>query len=251
MNPRVPLSVAAFVFAAVATLPATAQWGSGSQSQPPVSPSDVRIVQRAREILNSPKKWNRADDRDCPASETTYSLYCALEKATCEVTHSFAHRGAAMQESRFVIDDDLVPGNNYYHRLMDYNNDPATTFADVQRFFDLLQGRIEGRLEGEEIVGQLTKRPPQGQQMSAVTQADIEIVQKVEAMLDSPAGWDRASSQHCKADAQTFGLYCAFKAASTAVTGNSHYSGPAMQEARQVISTTAPNAAQYRARLVD
>jgi hypothetical protein len=31
------------------------------------------------------------------------SLYCALEKATSEVTGHFAHRGAAMQEARCHI----------------------------------------------------------------------------------------------------------------------------------------------------
>jgi hypothetical protein len=43
-----------------------------------VTQSDIRIVQRARELLNSPAKWNRADDRNCPATEKSYSLYCAL-----------------------------------------------------------------------------------------------------------------------------------------------------------------------------
>jgi hypothetical protein len=40
-----------------------------------------------------------------------------------------------MQQARFVIDEDLAKGNHYQHRLMDYNNDPKTTFADVQKFF--------------------------------------------------------------------------------------------------------------------
>lgn len=117
-----------------------------SDANPPVSQSDIRIVQRAREILSSPAKWNRADDRECPATEKTYSLYCALEKATDEVTHSFEHRGAAMQESRFAIDEVLAKGNHYEHRLMDYNNDPKTTFADVQKFFNLIEQRIRKRL---------------------------------------------------------------------------------------------------------
>src|SRR5271169_3879297 len=76
-----------------------------SQARPTVTKADVRIVQRAREILNSPEKWNRADNRDCPATAKTFSLYCALEKATDEVSGNFEHRGAAMQEARFVIED--------------------------------------------------------------------------------------------------------------------------------------------------
>jgi hypothetical protein len=131
-------------------MPAATQPSDDSQARPPVSKSDVLIVRRARQILDSPEKWNRSDNRKCPATETTFSLYCALERATYDVTQNFAHRGAAMQEARFVIDEDLAPNNHYNHRLMDYNNDPRTTFADVRRFFDLLQSRIEGRLAAEE-----------------------------------------------------------------------------------------------------
>ena len=53
-------------------------------------------MQRAKEILDSPAKWNRADNRVCPDTAKTFSLYCALEKATDEVSGSFEHRGAAL-----------------------------------------------------------------------------------------------------------------------------------------------------------
>src|SRR6476659_2923000 len=92
-----------------------------SDANPPVSEADIRIVQRAREILSSPAKWNRSDNRECPANQKTYSLYCALEKATGEVSHNFVHRGAAMQQARFVIDEVLAKGNHYQHRLKDFN----------------------------------------------------------------------------------------------------------------------------------
>lgn len=117
-----------------------------SEARPPVTKADLRIVQRAREILDSPAKWNRADTRVCPATAKTFSLYCALEKATEEVTGDFKHRGAAMQEARFVIDDIAPNAKSYHHRLMGYNNDPATTFTDVQKFFRLLDERIAKRL---------------------------------------------------------------------------------------------------------
>jgi len=120
-----------------------------SDANPPVTEADVRIVQRAREILNSPAKWNRADNRECPATQRTYSLYCALEKATQEVSKNFEHRGAAMQQARFVIDDVLAKGNHYEHRLKDYNNDSQTTFTDVQKFFTLLEERIQKQLAGQ------------------------------------------------------------------------------------------------------
>ena len=108
--------------------------------------ADLRIVQRAREILNSPAKWKHADNRECPAAQKTYSLYWALEKATIEVSNKFEHRGAVMQQARLAIDEVLAKGNHYEHRLKDYNNDPKTTSADVQKFFTIVEERIEKRL---------------------------------------------------------------------------------------------------------
>src|SRR3954451_14135784 len=123
------MRLAMFVVLAWVTLCAQNPKFSGpADANPPVSKEDIRIVRRASEILNSPAKWNRADNRECPATRTTYSLYCALEKATKEISKNFEHRGAAMQQARFVIDEDLAKANRYQHRLMDYNNDPKTTF---------------------------------------------------------------------------------------------------------------------------
>jgi hypothetical protein len=106
-------------------------------------------LQRAKRILDSPAKWNRADTRVCPKEAKTYSLYCALEKATDEVTGNFQQRSAAMQEARFVIDEIASNRKNYEHRLKDYNNDPSTTFADIQKVFKLLQDHITERLAKE------------------------------------------------------------------------------------------------------
>jgi hypothetical protein len=72
-----------------------------------------------------------------------------LEKATEEVSKNFQHRGAAMQEARFVIDEVLATGNHYEHRLKDYSNDPKTSFADVRKFFDLLEARFNSRFAAQ------------------------------------------------------------------------------------------------------
>jgi hypothetical protein len=97
------MSIAALIVATtlVAQTPAPNSGGTPNDSdvRPPVTKDDVRIVQRARQILNSPEKWNRADNRICPAEAKAFSLYCALEKATDEVSGNFKHRGAAMQEA--------------------------------------------------------------------------------------------------------------------------------------------------------
>jgi len=49
--------------------------------------------------------------------DRTFSLYCALEKAINEVSGKFEHRGAAMQEARFVIDD-IAPASGPYLATM-------------------------------------------------------------------------------------------------------------------------------------
>jgi hypothetical protein len=53
-----------------------------SQSRPPVTNADLRAVQRAQKILDSPAKWNRADTRVCPVEAKTFSLYCMAKRLT-------------------------------------------------------------------------------------------------------------------------------------------------------------------------
>jgi hypothetical protein len=148
---RILIPAIALTFAAVLPLcPLSAQSANDKDdpdARPPVTQADVQIVKRAQEILNSPSQWNRADTRVCPANAKTFSLYCALEQATRDITGQFAHRGAAMQEARFVIDDIAPHARTYQHRLKDYNNDPSTTFADVQTFFRKLHDRVAARLK--------------------------------------------------------------------------------------------------------
>jgi hypothetical protein len=56
-----------------------------------------------------------------------------------------------MQQARFVIDETAPNARKYDHRLMDYNNDPSTTFEDVQKFFNLLEHRVAARLRKKEV----------------------------------------------------------------------------------------------------
>lgn len=69
-------------------------------------------MERAKVILSSADKWNCADNRECPKGAATFSLYCALETASLEVSGHFAHREAVMQQARFVIDENLAKGNH-------------------------------------------------------------------------------------------------------------------------------------------
>ena len=95
---------------------------------------DRKIIERADAILASDAVWNRADDRECPAGATTWSIYCALERATIEVTGGFHHRRPALELVRGIIED-RTKGRTYQHLLMDYNNDPSTHLGDVRSLF--------------------------------------------------------------------------------------------------------------------
>ena len=117
-----------------------------SDVRPPVTEADLKIVKRAREILNSPSKWNRADNRVCPDNAKVFSLYCALQVATKEAAGNPNHRGAALQEARFVVDE-IASGRNYEHRLMNYNNDRTTTFEDIQEVLAIVERLITLRLK--------------------------------------------------------------------------------------------------------
>jgi hypothetical protein len=122
---------------------------SDAEASPPVTEADVRIVKRATKILDSAAKWNRTDTRICPAEARSNSLYCALRRATEEEQGRFEHRGAVMQEARFLIDEIAPNAKSYHHRLMDFNNDPSTTFADIQKTLRLLEKRIIKRVREE------------------------------------------------------------------------------------------------------
>jgi hypothetical protein len=125
-------------------------------ARPPVTKVDLEIAKRARTLLGSESSWDRADRPHMTDDPTTkcqpdaqhMSLYCALERATMEVSGKFEHRGAVMQEARFVIED-LEPDweKKYHHLLVDYNNDPHTTFQDIQNVLQSIEQRIAGRLK--------------------------------------------------------------------------------------------------------
>jgi len=113
----------------------------------PVTDEDLRILTRASEILASPKVWNRRDTRECHPTDTTWSLFCALEKASREVLREYRHREVALQEVRFAIED-VTDGREFEHRLRDYNNLPSTDFADVKRVLTIATHRVRIRLMG-------------------------------------------------------------------------------------------------------
>jgi len=131
-----------------------ASGGSARPAGPPVTENDLHVISRAREILDSPAKWNHADTSDCAADATTYSLFCALQKASTEVTGSFDNRGAAVQEVRFSIDDFVGDAKHYNSRLTEFNNDSSTTFENIQGVLQAAENSLTIKMSQQPAAGQ-------------------------------------------------------------------------------------------------
>jgi hypothetical protein len=173
MDTRIPCSTLALVVACCLAVCASAagqtqatpspqsreKFGDPAQYEStdlPVSLNDLRTLERAADLLSSESAWNRNDDRQCADDEATNkrSLYCALQRASADAygSHDPArvadHRRVALQEVRFAVED-ATRGRELNHRLMDFNNLPDTTFADIQRVLAQATERVRARLPAE------------------------------------------------------------------------------------------------------
>jgi hypothetical protein len=113
----------------------------------PVTNEDLRILLKTAELLKDESVWNRKDDRDCDDDEATgkRSLFCALQKACIEVLGAYDHRRVALQEVRFAVED-ATRGQDFEHRLRDFNNLPTTRLADIKRVLQVATDRVRSRL---------------------------------------------------------------------------------------------------------
>ncbi len=113
----------------------------------PVTEQDEKILLRTGELLRDETQWNRQDERWCEDDEQTgkRSLFCALHRATVDVLGKYRHRQAALEHVRLVIME-LTPDAGYSHRLMDYNNDPATTHADIRRVLETALAEVRSKM---------------------------------------------------------------------------------------------------------
>ena len=113
----------------------------GKQEVPP-NAVDREILERAATIISSDAVWNRADDRKCPATATTWSIYCAVERAQVDVVGGFHHRRPAGELVREIVEA-RTKDRKYPHRMMGYNNDPTTHLSDVKSLFAEAIARIK------------------------------------------------------------------------------------------------------------
>ena len=119
----------------------------------PVTVQDLQTLERATALLGSESAWNRNDDRQCADDEAIdkRSLFCALQRASADVYGSHDpykvadHRRVALQEVRFAVEE-ATRGRELNHRLMDFNNLPDTTLADIQRVLAQATARVQARL---------------------------------------------------------------------------------------------------------
>ena len=117
------------------------QWENKEQ---PVSQEDLQILLRAKEILSDESQWNNDDDRVCNDDDTKWSLFCALKKATIETLGEYDHRRVALMEVRWIIHK-LMEGEDFKHRLMDFNN--TREFNDIVKVLDESIQQVQAKLE--------------------------------------------------------------------------------------------------------
>ena len=117
----------------------------GERGDLKVTKEDLKILERATELLAVNSHWNRLDDRVCMRGATKWSLYCALHDASVEVLGRFDPRRAAVLEVSLAIED-ATQGFELTDRFRDFNNNPGTTLANVRGVLEMARRRVAAKL---------------------------------------------------------------------------------------------------------
>ena len=111
---------------------------------------DLRIVDRAHELLSPSGVWDSQDrPGTCPPPGNRYTLRCALRKATSDVTGMASDNEnqdpAAVAEVTYSVIDRLGNRERLFGGppLIVYNNRPETTVADVIGLFNEARQKIQ------------------------------------------------------------------------------------------------------------
>lgn len=110
------------------------------------SEEDLKVIDRAKEILSSEGKWSKNCTRKCSSNAEKYSIFCAMMKAQGDVLPGVHYRQPAMQAFREVLNT-VGKGRFDKHRIQDWNNHPDTTFAEVHDLLDKTRSRLEGLMK--------------------------------------------------------------------------------------------------------
>ena len=113
--------------------------------------ADLRIVERAVELLSPPGVWDPQDGPGaCPASGSRYTLRCALRKAAGDVTGVIpdTQDPAAVWEVRYSVFDRMGTRERWFesNSLVVYNNRPGTAAADVIGLLQEVRDRISAEM---------------------------------------------------------------------------------------------------------
>jgi hypothetical protein len=103
---------------------------------------DVAIITRAIALIPNTAAWNKNDNRRCPPGQAKLSMFCALTQATTEISGGVHYRQPAMQAVREVLNT-VDASRIKTHRIMDYNNHPATTLEEIHTLLRTAQARVE------------------------------------------------------------------------------------------------------------
>lgn len=110
---------------------------------------DYEILMEAKRLLSDESKWTHNEDTQCDLEAKKWTLFCALQKASYTVTGTYELRRVALEDTRYVVDQ--MMGSTGLEtaerrRLIDFNNQPTTTFLDIQKVLELSLQRVKTRL---------------------------------------------------------------------------------------------------------
>ena len=113
----------------------------------PASAVDLTIIDRATELLANDASWNRDDDRVCDDDERNrrWSLFCALYRASLDVTGEYLHARRGLDLVRLAARQSTQL--NYLHTLLQYNNHPETTLDAIHEVLRAGRAKVERELQ--------------------------------------------------------------------------------------------------------
>jgi hypothetical protein len=106
---------------------------------------DLAIIDRAVALMPDAQRWNKNDNRECPAGAPKLSLFCTLMQATTEVSGGVHYRQPAMQAVREELNR-VDASRIKTHRIMDYNNHPDTTLQEVHGLLQKARTRVAAEI---------------------------------------------------------------------------------------------------------
>lgn len=115
------------------------------------SPRDIDILEYVLTTIPADEgNWNREDDRICDRSrlDDSWTLFCALHKATLDIAGEYIHWQPALHMVRRKI---VLSAHDRidHHILMDYNNHPDTTLVEIrERIYEAID-ELNYQLEDE------------------------------------------------------------------------------------------------------